>query len=165
MFKAGNVSHKRWPLVFLLVAALALLAFVAAACGDDDEEGDAHGGAAASVVNVSFIEWSVIPDVGSVPAGSVTFDVTNDSSSNHELVVIRTDLAPDALPVVEHKVDEDQVEVIGRIEEFAPGATESATFDLEPGNYVLICNLEERGQFDVVFHYELGERTAFEVTE
>ena len=165
MFKAGNESHKGWPLVILLVGALAVLALVAAACGDDDEEGDADGGAEASVVNVSLIEWSVVPDANSVPAGSVTFNVTNDHINNHEFVVIRTDLAPDALPVVEHKVDEEQVEVIGRIAEFAPGATQSATFDVEPGNYVLICNLEELGQFDAVFHYELGEWTAFEVTE
>lgn len=162
MSKEGSMSGKRWPLVALLMGALAALALVAAACGDDEEE----EGAAGATVNVSLIEWSVVPDTTSVAAGSVTFTATNDGAENHELVVIRTDLAPDALPVVEGKVDEDQVDVIGEIEEFAPGQTESATFDLEPGNYVLICNIaevEEDGEIES--HYQLGMRTAFEVTE
>lgn len=172
MSQGGSMSEKRWPLVVLLVGVLAALALVAAACGDDEEETEvaatpeAEGGGAGATVNVSLIEWSVVPDTTSVAAGSVTFNATNDGAENHELVVIRTDLAPDALPVVEGKVDEDQVEVIGEIEEFASGTTESATFDLEPGNYVLICNItevEEDGEIES--HYQLGMRTAFEVTE
>lgn len=162
MSKGGSMSTKRWPLAALLVGALAVLALVAAACGDDEEE----EGAAGATVNVSLIEWSVVPDTTSVAAGSVTFTATNDGAENHELVVIRTDLAPDALPVVEGKVDEEQVDVIGEIEEFAPGQTESATFDLEPGNYVLICNITEVGENgEIESHYQLGMRTAFEVTE
>src|SRR3990172_4118374 len=51
-------------------------------------------------------------------------------------------------------------------ETFAPGGTETASFDLEPGNYVLICNvLHEEESGEVHRHYQLGMRTAFEVTE
>jgi hypothetical protein len=52
--------------------------------------------------------------------------------------------------------------VIGEIEEFPPGETRSATFVLEAGAYVFICNVfeeEEEGEA----HYELGMRTAFTV--
>ena len=175
MSEGGSMSHKRWPLVVLLVGVLAALALVAAACGDDEEETEvaptavespeAEGGAAASTVNVSLIEWSVVPDTTSVAAGPVTFNATNDGVENHELVVIRSDLAPDALPVVEGKVDEEQVEVIGEIEEFASGTTESATFDLEPGSYALICNIVEEEEGEHESHYQRGMRTAFEVTD
>jgi hypothetical protein len=163
------MSRKRWLLVVLLAGGLAALALLAAACGDDGEE--AGGGPtageepAAGTVGVSLIEWSVVPDTTSVPAGTVTFEASNDGEEEHEFVVIRSDLEPGSLPLTgDMIVDETQVEVLGEIEEFAPGGTESASFDLEPGNYVLICNVlhEEGGETER--HYQLGMRTAFEVT-
>ena len=161
---------KRWPSVLLLAAGLTALALVAAACGDDDEgaggEPTAGEEPAAGTVGVSLIEWSVVPDATSVPAGTVTFEASNDGEQDHELMIIRSDLDPGTLPLTdEMAVDETQVEVIGEIEEFAPGGTESSSFDLEPGNYILICNLvheEESGE--VHRHYQMGMRTAFEVT-
>ncbi len=143
--------------------------------GDNDPATEATATVTPSVVNVSFPDagFDIILDVDSVPAGSVVFNVSTAPSraEHHEFLVIRTDLAPDALPINDEDavdaVDEDQVEIVGRIEEFYTegGTTESATFDLEPGNYVLICNLVEAGQFEISIHYPLGERTAFTVTE
>jgi hypothetical protein len=48
--------------------------------------------------------------------------------------------------------------VVGRIEESAlgPGATASATFNMAPGNYVLLCNVSG--------HYKEGMFAAFQVT-
>jgi hypothetical protein len=82
-------------------------------------------------------------------------------------VVIKTDLAADALPTSEEgAVDEagSGIEVIGEIEEFEPGETQSATFDLEAGSYVLICNVVEEEDGEKEAHYKLGMRTAFTVT-
>ena len=43
-------------------------------------------------------EFAVSSDPGSVPAGSVTFDVTNEGPDDpHEFVVIQTDLGPTEL--------------------------------------------------------------------
>jgi uncharacterized cupredoxin-like copper-binding protein len=128
------------------------LALVATSCG---------GG---STVEVTLQEFAILPAEASIGAGEITFEATNEGpDDNHELVVIRTDLAPDALPTNEDgTVNEDGegIEVIGEIEEFPPGETQSATFDLEAGAYVFICNVfEEEGEA----HYEQGMRTAFTV--
>jgi len=55
-------------------------------------------------------------------------------------------------------------ELIGEIEEFAVGDTETATFDLEAGNYVFICNLVEEEEGGLESHYQEGMRVAFMVT-
>jgi len=167
------MQRKRWSLIALLVGGLAALALVAGACGDDEEAAQPTaagqptvGGEEPSTVGISLIEWSVVADKTSVPAGTVTFEASNDGEEEHELMIIRSDLEPGALPLTdEMAVDETQVEVVGEIEEFAPGGTESASFDLEPGNYILICNLvEEMEDGQIHRHYQLGMRTAFEVT-
>jgi uncharacterized cupredoxin-like copper-binding protein len=151
----------------LLVALLAAASLALIGCGDDDDDddgaatatststADGGGGGEGSTVNVALAEWSVTPDPASVSAGEVTFAVSNDGSVPHELVVIKSDLAPDALPIAEGVVDESQVEFIGEVEQFDAGTTDTGTFSLEPGNYVLICN--------VTGHYSLGMHTAFTV--
>ncbi len=102
---------------------------------------------------------------GKSPAGTVTFEVTNDGTMEHEFVIVRSDAGLADLPVGEDgAVDEAQVEVVGEIEEMAPGSTESASFDLEPGNYILICNLVEEMEGEVHRHYQEGMRIPFEVT-
>ncbi len=128
----------------------------------------ACSGASASTVKVTLQEFAVVPDVASVPAGKVTFVANNTGPEDeHELVVIKTDLAPDALPVDgDGKVTEDtpDLTVIGEIEGIAVGATKEVALDLEPGKYALICNIlqtEPDGSLEA--HYEVGMRTAFEV--
>jgi uncharacterized cupredoxin-like copper-binding protein len=131
----------------------AVLALVATSCG---------GGA---TVEVTLQEFAILPTESSIGAGEITFEATNEGPDyNHELVVIRTDLAPDAIPTNEDgTVNEngEGIEVIGEIEEFPPGETESATFDLEAGAYVFICNVFEEEEGEA--HYEQGMRTAFTV--
>jgi hypothetical protein len=116
---------------------------------------------------VTLQEFSVIPAPKSAPAGQVTFDAKNTGPKDpHELVVIKTDLAPDALPTTsEGKVDENGagIEVIGEIEEFKVGETQSKAFDLTAGSYVLICNVVEEEEGKTEAHYKLGMRTDFTV--
>ena len=125
------------------------------------------GGGAETTVAVTLQEYAILPAQASAPAGSVTFDAENTGPDlSHELVVIRTDLAPDALPTAEDgSVDEtgEGVEVIGEIEEFAPGASETRTFDLEAGTYVLVCNVVDEEGGETLAHYALGMRTGFTV--
>ena len=103
--------------------------------------------------------WGVTPDRATVPPGDVTFAVTEDGDFYHEFVVIRTDLPPNALPLDGggRRVDEAQVEVVGTLLRAMSMSTRSATFRLEPGRYVLICNIPT--------HYSSGMRTAFTVEE
>jgi len=168
---------KRW--VWALLAGLLVVAFAGAvACGDDDEdeepeatatrpvaESPGAGGDGAAVVNVELREFQIITDVDSAPAGEVTFRAENSGPEDeHELVIIKSDLEPDALPTAEDgSVPEDEVDLIDEIEPFAVGDTEEITVDLEPGSYVLICNIVEEEDGETEAHYQLGMRTAFTV--
>ena len=148
----------------ILVLTLAVLAALAVACGDDDDD-DGNGGGGGGSVDVALAEWSVTPSQATAAAGDVTFTVTNDGTEPHEFLVIRSDLAPDALPVDdEGRVPEDEVDIIDEIEPFAAGTTEEMTVDLEAGSYVLICNIVELppGE-EPESHYLNGMFTGFTV--
>ena len=138
---------RRW---LFLAVALTVAALGFAACEDEEAE-PAAPGPQSGAVGVVLSEFSITPDVSTVKAGSVTFEAKNEGSESHELVVVKTDVAADALPVSAGKADEEAAgEVIGEIEpEDLPGGGEAeATFDLEPGRYLLICN--------IAGHYEQG---------
>jgi uncharacterized cupredoxin-like copper-binding protein len=130
------------------------LAVVASGCGG-------NGG----TVNVTLREFEVVPEEASIGAGEVTFEATNEGPDDpHEFVVIRTDLDPADLPTDENGVVDESgegIEVIGEIEEFPVGETESVTFDLDAGSYVLICNVFEEAEQES--HYQNGMRTSFTV--
>ncbi|MGH2656547.1 MAG: hypothetical protein ACRDIZ_07610 [Actinomycetota bacterium] len=116
-------------------------------------------------VAVTLQEFAVIPAQDSVSAGEVTFEVENIGPEDvHEFVVIRTDLAPDALPTDGNGVVEEEgagMEVIDEIEDIPVGETQSLTVDLDAGNYVLICNIWDEEEEEA--HYAMGMRTAFTV--
>jgi hypothetical protein len=123
------------------------------------------GGGAETTVEVRVQEFAVIPAQESAPAGSITFQVQNTGPDEvHEFVVIRTDLASDALPTDENGAVEEGaegVEVIGEIEDIPVGETQSVPVDLEAGSYVLICNIWDEEEEEA--HYTMGMRTAFTV--
>ena len=153
----------------LTSTVLATLALASSpALAQDAEEGTETDAASGSVVNVTLQEFAVIPDTLSVPAGSVTFNAENIGPMDpHELVIVRTDMAAGELPTREDgSFDEDAegVEVLGEIEEFDVGGTESLTLDLEPGHYALLCNLVEEEDGELEAHYQLGMWIDFEVT-
>ena len=144
----------------LLVPVLVLV-LAASACSGDD------GGEESGNVEVTLQEFAIAANPATVSAGSITFEATNSGPEDpHELVVFRTDLAPDALPTnTDGSVNEEGegVELIGEIEEFPVGETLSATYDLEAGSYALICNIVEEEDGALESHYQEGMRLAFTV--
>ena len=144
-------------LAVLGTTALALVFALVALSGEGDGA-QAAPPAQATTVQVTLQQFSVAANPSSVPAGDVDFVASNAGSINHELVIIRTDLAPGALPVVGSVVDESGagVQVVGEIEPFAPGTQQTASVNLASGAYVLICNIPS--------HYQAGMRTGFTVT-
>lgn len=124
-------------------------------------------GGGGTTVPVMLQEWSVLPAPDSAPAGSVTFQVTNNGPEDiHEFVVLKTDLDPGALPVDETgAVTEagEGIEVIGEIEDVAVGATQALPVTLAAGKYVLLCNIYDETEKEA--HYKMGMRTPFTVTE
>jgi uncharacterized cupredoxin-like copper-binding protein len=83
-------------------------------------------------------------DVDAVPAGKVTFDVTNVSSETiHEMIIAPVANVDVVLPynANENRVDEEASGDLGEVSELDPGKTGSLALDLKPGLYVLYCNL------------------------
>jgi uncharacterized cupredoxin-like copper-binding protein len=156
------------------VVVLAMAASLLQACGGDEDGGGGGGGetttvAAGGTVAITLQEFAVSADPASVPAGSVTFDVTNEGPDDtHEFVVIKTDLGPTELPTDQDGAVEEGgegMEVVDEIEDIPVGESPSLTVDLEAGNYVLICNiLMEEPDGTLEAHYSEGMRTGFTVT-
>ncbi|MGU7774874.1 plastocyanin/azurin family copper-binding protein [Burkholderia sp. MR1-5-21] len=117
-----------------------------------------HAGWAQQTVKATLLPNSIDLATHDVKAGRVTLDVTNAAGNNmeHELVVLKTDLADDALPVSKGQVLEHKLKKIGEVEDIAPGKSRRTSFKLTPGHYVLICNKPG--------HYEAGMHTALVVT-
>lgn len=152
-----NISRRGLRTIGVL-AGLALLAVLAQSVPLPTTARAAVG------VKVNLKEWSVVADPASAPAGAITFNVVNNGTIPHELVVLKTDISPELLPVEAAdptKVDEAAagIENVGEVDDTVlnvSGATGTLTLDLAPGKYVLICNVSS--------HYKAGMRTAFTVT-
>ena len=121
----------------------------AASCG-----GGGNGGGGTSV-GVTLKDFSIVADPSSVDAGTVSFDITNDGPSTHELAIVRTDLAPGALPVESGEVPESEIDIEDEQEDIAPSTSTTLSVDLPAGSYVLVCNLPG--------HYQQGMYAAFTV--
>ncbi len=83
-------------------------------------------------------------DHESVPAGKVTFEVTNDSKEViHEMLVAPVANADVVLPfnANENRVDEEAAKDLGEVSELDPGKSGALTLELKPGTYVLYCNI------------------------
>lgn len=140
----------------ILKSTIVSVAMVAAlgACGSDSNDAD---DATSNDITGSLTEWAVETDATTAKAGEVVFTITNDGTIGHEFLVVKTDIAPGAIPLDGDHFAEptDGLEVIDEIGEFAKGTTESLTVTLDPGNYQLVCNLPD--------HYSAGMSMAFTV--
>jgi uncharacterized cupredoxin-like copper-binding protein len=114
-------------------------------------------------VSVALSEWAVTPQPAEVKAGVIAFDVKNEGGTLHEVVVLRANGVEALSTKPDGTADEDALgaeNAIGEIE-VPVGETGTVAFQLEPGNYVLICNiLDEEGHA----HFKEGMRTPFTVT-
>lgn len=156
------VQHGR-SFAALVVITLSL-ALVATACSSKDTGGGSNSGSgadsdtnAATTVNATVDDFSIALDQSSASSGEITFAITNDGPSVHEFVVLKTDLAADQLPVIGNEVTEDDPALAneGEAEDIAAAGTASVALQLEPGNYVVICN--------IVGHYGQGMRATFTI--
>lgn len=135
-----------------------------AGAGDCQVDEGATTDPAATVVEVALGEYTVEAAPASVPAGPVQFRATNDGLVPHELMVVRWDGDPGAIPAnVYGVVERDPLgdALRGRIRSVPLGETCSGTVTLEPGSYALVCSLVDDGTSP---HYPQGMYAAFTVT-
>jgi uncharacterized cupredoxin-like copper-binding protein len=121
----------------------------------------------AQTVDVALQEWSINPSVLTVDAGAVKFNVKNTGPQfKHEFVVLKTDLAPAALPKkADGTVDEEGAGVTspGEIADIPIGQQQSTTIDLTPGKYLFVCNLVDHDTNGTELHFTNGMFRAFTV--
>jgi uncharacterized cupredoxin-like copper-binding protein len=88
-------------------------------------------------------------------AGEITFNIQNNSTDlEHEFVIVDTALAPADMPLNDDgDVDEDQITVVDEQEAIQAGESASLTVTLDPGHYVIMCNLP--GHFAQGMHVEI----------
>ncbi|CAN0620906.1 Cupredoxin_1 domain-containing protein [Burkholderia multivorans] len=116
-----------------------------------------HASRAQQTVKATLRSDSIQLATHSVKPGRITLDVKNaaDNNMQHELVVLKTDLADNALPVRKGQVLERRLNKVGEVEDIAPGRSKRVSFKLAAGHYALICNKPG--------HYEAGMHTALVV--
>lgn len=135
-----------------IIAVLALLTLVLSACSSSA----AAPSASATTVTVMMSDKEITLSTAEVPAGLVTFMVMNRGTIVHSLVVIRTDVPNDQMPL--DPADLSKVKETGSIAatgQMVAGSGKQIQRQLTPGKYVLVCNEPA--------HYAVGMHTGLVV--
>lgn len=151
----------------LLAAAIPVVLLAGLAVASSGSEGDDR------TVVVTMDEYTLTGDRTTVPAGEVRFESRNTGAIDHELLVVRTQLAPEDLPL---GLEGPAVTLAGKVvlgephkhtgilsdgggalsRHVRPGGRLSESVNLTPGDYVLLCSLPG--------HYQAGQATALTVS-
>ncbi|MCL4506692.1 MAG: hypothetical protein M1140_11805 [Chloroflexi bacterium] len=112
------------------------------------------------VVSVSMTNFTFAFTPTQISAGVVKFIVQNNSSDQiHEILIFKTDLPVDKLPLQADgtSVDEtsSQITKVASVEDVDPGKGGEMTAKLDPGHYVYFCN--------TTGHYKLGMAGEFTI--
>lgn len=134
-----------------VLALLSVLAVVLGGCGGAAtvEPSDLP------TLSLDLSDFKIVSDHATVPAGKVVFGIRNHASMAHEVKVIRTDVAVDALPVDQGSAKAKEDGKVGELLNISAGASRQLVLDLPAGKYVLICN--------IAGHYQLGMRVGLDV--
>lgn len=100
-------------------------------------------------------EYSVVVTPATFKAGTIKFGVRNLGAMAHQFDLIKTDLAADKLPIDPVTAKASEAGLVKQVLNIQPGKVATATADLAPGHYVIICN--------VPGHYQLLMRADFTV--
>ena len=135
------MTHSRRP-ALIAAAGVALLA----SCSSGSSVN-------ANSTTVTETDSSLTASPSTVASGPVTVTVHNKGQLAHELVVFRTDLDENALPLEPdgHKIDEEGSGITHldpEAEDIDPGGSQTITVDLPAGRYVFVCNVAD--------HYKQG---------
>lgn len=162
----GGISGSRLRRMAVTGLAGATLAFGVAACGDDEEE-SADGGTATQSAETSGAEEVTVTateyefDLSATPTAetkSITFD--NQGKKFHVMIFGRLGEGYTLEEAVKLEGEKGSAETFAQAEA-APGETATAKVKgtLEPGEYVMLCPIEDEDGA----HYELGQLEEFQI--
>ena len=146
-------------LLFFFVLAVG---FVSSGCSSNVAEpsAPATSGSDETSVDVTEKDFAIAMTPGTSSTQKVKFNIKNDGPTTHEFVVFKTDLALGDLPLSADGTEINEtgagITNVGEKEDIAKGATTTLAMTLQPGKYVMVCNLPT--------HYKLGMRTGFTVS-
>ena len=126
------------------VALLCALVLLVAACGSNEPAtlpSDVQ-------VTVDMKEYSVTVSPATIKAGTIKFGIRNVGTMAHQFDLIKTDLAADKLPIDTATAKAKEDGMVKQVLNIQAGKVATASADLQPGHYVIICN--------VAGHYQLG---------
>ena len=103
-------------------------------------------------------ESSIVPDRVTAQSGEITFRVQNLGTVKHQFLVVKTELSPNALPMLADgsRADEAKLDKVLTVSAIEPGKSTDAKVALAPGAYVLLSNDPTQ--------YKAGMIVAFTVT-
>ena len=123
--------------VLVVVCVVGISLGVRAVATSQDGASPAPG----SVVKADLNEWNVHTPTHLV-AGKYTYTITNTGSMEHEMLVMKTDLAPTALPMKGGDIDEDALPPLSDGPNIPAGRSQTRSIDLsKSGTYLFVCNL------------------------
>ena len=133
------------------IAFTVVLAVVAliGACGQSQP-------AAGTTITVTMTDTRIVLSESVASAGTFTFDVVNKGTVVHSLVLLRTDVPDDKMPL--DPKDPSRVQETGTIAvtgQMTVGASKQFARQLAAGQYVLVCNEPA--------HYAVGMHTTLVV--
>lgn len=106
-------------------------------------------------LHLTLDEWTIETDADTVEAGVVKFEAANEGEDDHEVVIVKG-ATPDELTITEDGLDESALpegaEVLGELEGFPVGGSCEGSFELEPGDYSLVCNIVEESENEAHAH-------------
>ncbi len=110
-----------------------------------------------ATLNAMVQQSSISLSNNSAPAGLVQLNIQNQTDGQENMVLIKTDMAPDQLPVQNAQVNLNAsgIQKIAELMNVQPTQSVQIQQVLQPGKYVLLSNTEG--------HYSQGQRVGFTV--
>ena len=137
---AWTRARRRWAWVLVLALAAVTIAVPLTVARRD--EPSPRG----TLQNVLLEDFEVRQEATVVPAGTVSFLIRNQGPTTHELIVVRTDRAPDKLPLQRDGLTVDEegpgINFLEEVEGLDIDDRQTLVLDLAAGHYVMYCNFE-----------------------